>query len=222
MSERSKSALLLGATGLVGGHCLKQLLDNTAYGRVTVLARRPTVIENDRLDWQVIDFERLEEQAERFQVDALFSCLGTTRKKAGSAEMFRKIDFEYALTGVRLAQTMGTQALMLVTSAGANSRSPFLYMRTKGELEDAIEDLAIGRKHIFRPNLLLGERAENRRAERIGIALMRILTPALGGPLKRYRPIEAETVARAMVAASLTTGNGTTVHASMDMAAFAT
>ncbi|MCH8327964.1 MAG: oxidoreductase, partial [Candidatus Marinimicrobia bacterium] len=60
MSGRSKSALLLGATGLIGGHCLKLLLENSAYGQVTVLARRPAVIKHDRLDWQVIDFERLE------------------------------------------------------------------------------------------------------------------------------------------------------------------
>lgn len=214
--------MLVGATGLVGGHCLKQLLDNSAYGKVTVLARRAAVIEHDRLDWQVINFERLEEHAGQFQVDALFFCLGTTRKIAGSAEAFRKIDFGYALTCARLALKMGTAAMLIVTSAGANSRSPYLYMRTKGELEAALGEIAIPRKHIFRPNLLLGERTENRWAERLGIAIMRILTPAFAGPLKRYRPIEAKTVARAMVAASLSTGNGTTVHSSMAMSAFAT
>ncbi|MCH8328149.1 MAG: hypothetical protein IID15_06450, partial [Candidatus Marinimicrobia bacterium] len=107
----------------------------------------------------------------------------------------------------------------IVSSAGANSYSPFLYMRFKGELEAALQDIDIRRKHIFRPNMLLGERLENRPAERFTIALMRMLTPALAGPLRRYRPIQAETVARAMVAASLHAGHGTTVHTSLEMSA---
>ena len=182
-----------------------------------VLARRPAPTGNSRLDWRVIDFENLADQAEQFDVDVVFSCLGSTKKNAGSPEAFKKIDFGYVLTAAHLASKIGTQAFLVVSSAGANRRSPFLYMRTKGELEAALEDVPIPRLHIFRPNLLLGDRIEMRRTERLGIAVMSMLTPALAGPLRRYRAIKAATVAKAMVAASLDNNEGTMVHTSLEM-----
>ena len=184
---------------------------------MTVLARKPAVVGDAQLDWRTIDFEHLNDHADLFAVDTVFSCLGSTLKNAGSAEAFRKVDVGYALTAARLASRMGAQAFMVVSSAGASRRSPFFYMRTKGELEAALDEVPLPSLHIFRPNILLGDRAELRRAERLGIAFMRALTPTLIGPLRRYRPIEAATVARAMVAASLGSAKGTIVHASLEM-----
>ena len=214
-----KSALLLGATGLVGGHCLQLLLSHTAYHRVTVLARRPAEMVHDRLHWHVVDFEGLEEYAGRFHVDALFSCLGTTKKAAGSAEAFRRVDYGYTLAGAQLAQNMGADTCLLVSSAGAMSSSPFLYMRTKGELETALEALKIPKLHIFRPNMLLGNRAENRPAERLALALMQLVTPAMLGPLRRFRPVQAQAVAQSMVRASVGEEAGRFIHTSLEMAA---
>ncbi|MCH7497861.1 MAG: oxidoreductase [Candidatus Marinimicrobia bacterium] len=197
--RRPRSVLLLGATGLVGGHCLSQLLASPAFRRVTVLARRPGESAHPDLDWQVTDFDALEEHAACFAVDAVFCCLGTTRAKAGSATAFRRVDHDYPLASARLAAGQGAGQFLLVSALGANPRSRLLYSRTKGQLEAALRDLPLAAVHIFRPSFLMGERTESRPGERVGLALMRVVTPLLLGPLRRWRAIHAATLARAML-----------------------
>lgn len=198
-SAGSASALLLGATGLVGGHVLDLLLDDPAYGRVVVLGRRPVDRLHPKLVQQVADLGRLDEHAALFAVDDVFCCLGTTIRAAGSQEAFRRVDHDFVVDSARVAAAAGARRYLLVTAAGADSGSRFFYNRVKGDAESGMRAQPFEGVVILRPSLILGPRPERRPAE----ALAQRIAPALGvlmaGPLRRYRAVRAEAVARAMV-----------------------
>ncbi|HWR34300.1 MAG TPA: NAD(P)H-binding protein [Clostridia bacterium] len=192
------SALIAGATGLVGSTLLHQLLATPAYHRVTALVRRPLSLNHPRLDSRVVDFDALSDIP---PCDDVFCVLGTTIKTAGSQAAFRRVDLEYPFALALAARAQGAQFL-LVSSVGADANSRNFYLRTKGELENALRGLGFPALHIFRPSLLLGHRAENRPGERVAMAIAPVIAPALVGSLRRYRPIAATAVARAMVVAA--------------------
>lgn len=194
-----RSALLVGATGLVGGHCLQYLLESDNYDKVVILVRRPLLMEHAKLEEHVVNFDRLDQYTAIINANDVFCCLGTTIKVAGSQQEFRKVDFTYTLQTCAIAVKNGADQLVVVTALGANPNSKIFYNRIKGETEQALSKLPCEAIHILRPSLLLGERKESRRAERAGIGAMRGLSMLMVGPLKRYRPIEAKTVAHAMV-----------------------
>jgi len=194
-----RTALLLGATGLVGGHCLELLLNDSAYGKVVALVRRPVSHEHAKLEQHVIDFDHLSDFASLMRADDLFSCLGTTIKKAGSKENFRRVDFTYQLDTARLASEQGAKQLLLISALGADPHSSIFYNRVKGELESAVSKLAFDAVNIFRPSLLLGERAEFRLGERVAELPMRYVSFLMVGPLAKYRPVHARFVAAAML-----------------------
>lgn len=199
-TDTSRTALLLGATGLVGGHVLRALLDDETWSRVIVLGRRSVGIESPKLDEHLIDFEALETHAERFAVDDVFSCLGTTIKKAGSEDAFRQVDYIYPFETARLAEAGGAEQLLLVSSLGANPEARSFYLRVKGELERNLSRLAFRTTCFFRPSILLGARDERRPLETFMAGLASGLWWLMIGPLGRFRPIEAKNVAAAMVA----------------------
>jgi uncharacterized protein YbjT (DUF2867 family) len=203
MSQNSgRSALVLGATGLVGGFCLDELLADARYDRIQVLSRRPTGRQSERLEEHLCDLSEMERYGDRFAVDAVFCCLGTTIRKAGSREAFRIVDLEYPETAARLAAERGASHYLLVSSVGADSSSRVFYSRVKGEVEEAVSRFGFRSVVIARPSLLLGQRSERRAGEVVASMLMRPLSPLMVGPLARYRPIQARTVARALVRAS--------------------
>jgi uncharacterized protein YbjT (DUF2867 family) len=193
------TALLLGATGLVGGHVLDLLLADPRYLRVTVLTRRPLARMDPKLDQRTADFDRLEDHAISFAVSDVFCCLGTTIAQAGSQEAFRRVDHDYVVHAARLAAQHGAGRYLVVTAAGANARSRIFYNRVKGEAENAVRALPLEGVVILRPSLLLGERSGTRTGESVAQRVMPALEWMLVGPLRRYRPIHASTVARAMV-----------------------
>lgn len=195
----NRTATLLGATGLVGGHCLSLLLNEPRYGRVVALGRRTIAVEHPKLRQYVIDFERPQQFAHLFETHDLFCCLGTTIKKAGSRAAFRRVDFTYPHECARLAARAGAEQLLLVSSLGADARSRIFYSRVKGELEEAISQLPFKAVQIFRPSLLLGTRAEARTGERVAEKIFKLLPFIFSGPLRKYRPVEAHGVAAAMV-----------------------
>jgi uncharacterized protein YbjT (DUF2867 family) len=197
--KSGRTAILLGATGLVGGHCLDLLLGDDHYHRVVSLGRRKTAREDERLEEHTVDFERLEDHSQLFRGDDLFCCLGTTIKKAGSQAAFRRIDFTYVRESARIAAENGTAQFLLVSALGADVRSRIFYNRTKGEVEEAVAKFPFQGVQIFRPSLLLGERAEPRRGERVAEMAMKLFSFLLVGPLGKYRPVEARAVAGAMV-----------------------
>lgn len=203
--QNHKTALILGATGLVGSHLLKLLLRDERYGQITCLLRKPlpgnvTTGFEHKLQPVVIDFEYLQDYAGYFTVDHVYVCLGTTIKKAGSKKAFRKIDFEYVHAAAQLARSHNAGSFVWISSVGADAKSPNFYLRVKGELENAIFNLSgLENAATVRPSLLLGERQESRPAERLGIVLAPLISPLLCGPFKKYRPVEALTVARQMI-----------------------
>lgn len=199
-SDAPATALLLGATGLVGGHVLDLLLADPAYRRVTVLGRRPVARMHPKLDQRTADFDRLrQEHAISFAVDDVFCCLGTTIATAGSQAAFRRVDHDYVVEAARAAAEHGARRYLLVSAAGADARSRIFYSRVKGEAEDAVRALPLDGVVLLRPSLLMGDRAEKRTGERIAQRVMPALEWMMVGPLRRYRPVEAATVARAMV-----------------------
>jgi len=195
----SKSALVLGASGLVGGHCLDLLLADPTYAQVRVLVRSPLPHQNAKLQQHLCDFTQLEKYADLIRAQEVFCCLGTTIKKAGSQAAFRQVDFEYPRAGAELAVRNGAEQFLLVTALGASARSSIFYNQVKGELEVAMQKLPFRALHIFRPSLLLGRRGEFRRGEKIGEVLMKPLSFLLRGSWRKYRPIFARAVATAMV-----------------------
>jgi uncharacterized protein YbjT (DUF2867 family) len=213
-----KTALIAGATGLVGSKCLARLLEQPAYERVLALVRRPLPHTDPKLDQHVVDFDRLGAAGTDFPAaDDVFCCLGTTLKRAGSRAAFRQVDFTYIVSLAGLSLGRGAKQFLLVSSLGANPNSPVFYSRVKGETEAAVSALPFEGRQIFRPSILLGERAEHRPGERAGIVMMRGLSFALLGPLRKYRPIDAGTVARAMVRVALAAPRGVNIFESNDI-----
>ncbi len=193
-----RTALIAGATGLVGGHLLRLLLADDAYQKVTILARRGLPLTNPKLQQRLIDFDHLAD-LDAPKVDDVFCCLGTTIKKAGSQEAFRKVDFGYVEALARVAARAGAKQFLLVSAIGADAKSRVFYSRVKGETEAAVQAGGFAGTHIFQPSLLLGDRAESRPMERLSILVGGPLGFVFAGPLRRYRPIPAETVAAAML-----------------------
>ena len=206
-----RSALLVGATGLVGGRVLDLLLEDPAYGSVTVLGRRPAAREHAKLRQETVDFDRLRDFAELVRAQDVFCCLGTTIRAAGSREAFRRVDLDYPRALAEIASRGGVERFLLVTAMGADADSSIFYNRVKGEAEDAVRTLPFQEVVILRPSLLLGERAERRPGEELAQRVMPRLAPLLVGPLRRYRPVEAGTVARAMVRLAKAGGRGVRV-----------
>jgi uncharacterized protein YbjT (DUF2867 family) len=198
----TKTALLAGATGLVGGFCLRKLLENPRYGKVVVLGRRLPDVQHPRLEAHKVDFDKLEEQKDLLKADDIYCCLGTTISKADSREAFSKVDYAYPLHIARIAAENGASRFLLVSAMGADSRSYFFYNRVKGQVEEAVKTLPFRFTGIFRPSLLLGPRREKRFGEKMAIILAQPLAFLFSGPLRKYRPVQAEAVAAAMVAAA--------------------
>lgn len=196
----AKHAVLVGASGLVGDRCLARLLDHPAYDRVTVLSRRPLALSHAKLSVELVDFDGLQSLGER--CDELFCCLGTTFKKAGSQEAFRRVDHDYPLALAKLGKAAGAQQFLLVSALGADAQSSVFYSQVKGETERDIAAIGLPKVIFMRPSILLGERHERRPGERAGIFVGKLIGPLLLGPLRKYRPIHADDVAAAMLYAA--------------------
>lgn len=210
--EKKRKALIIGATGLVGNELLHRLLDSEVYVEVTALVRRPTGLSNMKLNEQIIDFNEMQLARDEFKVDDVFCCLGTTIKKAGSKEAFRKVDYDYPLKAAELAKTSGASQYLLVSAIGADPTAKVFYSRVKGELESALIALQFDSLHLMHPSLLLGKRDEFRTAESLSGILSPVFSPLLRGRLARFKPIKAEDVACAMLQIALDGEKGTNIY----------
>lgn len=191
----NKVALMAGSSGLTGGFLLKMLLEAPEYREVIAYVRKPSGIQHPKLREVVMDWEKLDAP---LPADDVFCCLGTTIKKAGSQEAFRRVDHDYPLHLAELQLQGGSQQFLLVSAIGADASSSIFYSRVKGELEDALKKLGYKSLHIFQPSFIAGPRQEKRVGERIGLAIFSFISPLFIGPLKKYAPIPAEHIARAM------------------------
>ena len=203
-----KTALVLGATGLVGKALVEQLCRDRRYQTVTCLVRKPlskdffTVNAANVAKVQpiVVDFENLEDYQGYFGCQHIYVCLGTTIKKAGNKSAFRKVDFEYVHIAAQLARAQRAISFVWISSVGANAKSNNFYLRVKGELENAIINMSgLDNACAVRPSLLLGERAEMRPAEKLASMLSPWLSPILLGGLSKYKPVQVTDVAAQMI-----------------------
>ncbi|HLW76260.1 MAG TPA: NAD(P)H-binding protein [Bryobacteraceae bacterium] len=202
-------AILAGATGLVGRECLRLALDD--YDSVIALVRKPMSTSHPKLTARQIDFERLG-TIEIPSGAHVYCTLGTTIKRAGTEAAFRRVDFDYPRMLAERAAAAGNARFLIVTSVGASSRSGSFYLRVKGELEDAVRAMKLESAHFFHPSFIMGNREESRAGESAGIVLARVLAPLLVGPLRKYRPIRAAAIARAMMQAAREDRQGAFVY----------
>jgi len=203
-SRAPRTALLAGATGLVGRALLPLLLASGRYRRVHVLLRRsaPDIEAGPKLEIHHVDFAKLPAALPR--ADDVFITLGTTIKVAGSEAAFRQVDFDFVVNTARSARTAGATRLAVVSALGADATSRVFYNRVKGEMEAAIAQLGYRSIVIAQPSLLLGDRAALGQPVRSGeLWAARLLGPMSWIVPKGVRPIHSRTVASAMLTAIL-------------------
>ncbi|SMF91080.1 NAD(P)H-binding [Paenibacillus uliginis N3/975] len=207
------TSLVMGATGLVGRHVTEELLSREGIDEVRLLVRRPPDIVHPKLTVIQTDWDKLEQYEDAFTgVHSVFSCLGTTIKKAGSQKQFRKVDLEYVLAGAKLAKGAQVGQFLAVSSVGADPKARTFYSRVKGEMEEELCRLRFQGLHLFRPSLLLGNRDESRLGEGVASVLMTKLDFAFKGRLAPYRAVPAVKVAKSMVNISMTDTRGNHIY----------
>lgn len=212
-----KTALLAGATGLIGKQLLTLLLDSDRYDSVKVLSRKPIHRIDEKLENFVIDFDQLREDAIQLKADDVFCCLGTTMKQAGSKAAFRKVDYDYPLTLANLAKRLGAKQYLVVTALGSDKKSSFYYNRVKGEVEEGIGAVGFDSLHIFRPSLLLGDRKEKRPGEGAATFLFKYFDFLIPG---KYKAIDSHKVAAAMLHYASLDQRGIHIHESRALQQF--
>ena len=209
--ESSRTALILGATGLVGRECVDQFAKSPGFARIVALTRRPLrEAAHPKVDSHVIDFEHLEEAKEHFRVSHIVCALGTTIRKAGSQASFRRVDHDYPVAAARLGLEQRAQHFLLVSALGAKAQSRIFYNRVKGDVEQAIRALPYRSVTIARPSILLGEREETRVGETIGKVLSRFAP-------RRIRAVPARDVAAALLRAAVEDAPGVRIIESKDL-----
>lgn len=192
--------MLLGATGLVGGELLQNLLQWPQLTRVYAPCRRAPKQSHRKMVLLQSELQALLSQDFDFELDGIINCLGTTIKKAGSQEAFRMVDQQLPLLAAKQAQRAGAKLCFSVSAVGADAGSAFFYNRVKGELEQQLMQLNFAQLYLYRPSLLLGARPEYRLGEHLASKIMPLTNPLLRGSASRYRAIEAKTLAQAIMA----------------------
>lgn len=196
IDKQGKTAILLGATGLVGEALLRELLADNNYKAVKLFSRRSSSISHPKIQEYLGDIVKLDAFAKDFTGDEVFCCIGTTAAKTKDKQQYKAIDIGIPTIAARLAKANNIEFFAVISALGANPKSPVFYNRVKGEMECAVLAENIKHTYIVRPSLLYGQRKETRLAEDIGNALLSGLRPLMLGALKKYHPISAKKVAR--------------------------
>ncbi len=214
---QKRNALIAGATGLVGKSLLNQLLADDQFDKVVIITRKLIDIKHPKLIQKLIDFDSVESLKPDFPIDDVYCALGTTIKTAGSQDAFYKVDFTYVVNMGKWCEANGVKRFLIVSAMGANPKSGMFYNRVKGEMETAVSQLNIPQIQIFRPSLLMGDRAEKRGGEKFAQVVMGGLGFLFAGPLLKYKGIHADVVAKAMIKAAKQDKEGFTIYESGEM-----
>ena len=216
---QSLTAVVLGATGLVGEQLVQQLLNDPAYSKVRILVRRPVEMSHPKLEVNIVDFDDLADYRSKLGAgDCIFCAIGTTQKKVKNDKAaYKKVDIGIPVNAAKMGKDAGFTTYLLVSAVGANAFSKNFYLKLKGEAEAEIAAINFDSFHVFRPSILLGKRKELRLAELIGKKIMKGVSLFLAGGLKKYKAINAADVARAMVSAAKSDKKGMFVHPYEDM-----
>jgi uncharacterized protein YbjT (DUF2867 family) len=194
-----KTAIVLGGTGLTGNLLINRLLADDSYACIKLFSRKASGIKSEKIEEFVGDLFQLEHFKDDFTADEVFCCIGTTSAKTKDRVVYKAIDFGIPYTAARLARENNIPTFLVISSMGANTRSSIFYSRTKGEMEQAVLGENIPHTYILRPSLIMGNRAERRMGESVGAAVLKFTNVVLVGRLKKYRAIEADCIAAAMI-----------------------
>lgn len=210
------NALIAGASGLVGSNLLDLLLHDPRFGKIVAVGRRRLNVSNPKLHELILDWNS-DTDFDLPPSEIAFCCLGTTIKKAGSQEAFRRVDHDYVIRFARSSFASGVKHFLVVSAVGSSVHSKIFYSRVKGEMERDLKKIGFETLHIFQPSLLLGKRQEKRFGESLAIRLFPVYRSLLVGPLRKQMPIEASVVAKSMLEKSLTNAKGTFTVANNEM-----
>ena len=194
-----KTAIILGATGLTGSILLEKLLNDDRYNTIKLFSRKEIHGLPSKVKQFVGDILELENLKKDFTADEVFCCTGTTAKKTPDKTLYKKIDFGIPVTAAKLSKANGIPTFLVISALGANTTSPIFYNKTKGEMEQAVLSEKIEKTHILQPSIIGGDRQEKRIGEKIALVVFKFLQPLFFGKLKKYRIIEAEDMAQAMI-----------------------
>ena len=197
MIDEKKIPCVAGSSGLVGSYLVENL--SKLYPKVISISRRKIKFSKKNISNVIVDFDNLENDNILKEIDHLYIALGTTRKKAGSAKNFEKVDYHYCINLARIASDYGVKRISVVSSVGSNSKSNLLYPRTKGKLEEELAKLSFDHVSIMKPGIILGNRKESRIFEQIAKYIFSIVSPLLFGSLKKYKSIHANDISKAMI-----------------------
>ena len=197
-----KTALLFGASGLVGSHLLNQLIKDTNYSKIKLFVRSVTEIIDPKVEIIKIDFNNLQNHKKDFKGDDCFFCIGTTKKNSSDKDEYRRVELDIPKEIAKIAKLNLVNSFIFVSAIYANPNSSGDYVKFKGLVEEELKRLNFPKLALMRPSFLMGDRKEKRVGEKIGIFVFKLLSPLLLGPLKKMRPINAETVAKAMIRAA--------------------
>ncbi len=194
-----KTAILLGATGLTGGILLQELLKDSRYVKIILFSRSSVKIKDSKIEEHLVDLFQLENYREEFKADQVFCCIGTTKSKTPNEETYRRVDYGIPVSAARLCKENGISIFAVISTLGANPKSRLFYSKTKGEMQRDVLAQNIENTYIFQPSLIAGDRGEKRFYENFANQVMKFLNFTLIGPLKKYRSIHPEIIARAML-----------------------
>ena len=197
MINKKHIPCIAGSTGLVGSHLLKNL--SNIYPRVISLTRKKVNYSKPNIQNIIVDFDDLKIESVFKNVDHLYIALGTTRKKAGSAYNFKKVDYHYCINLARIANDCGVKSISIISSVGSDPNSSFLYPMTKGLIEKDISKISLHHLSIVRPGIILGKRNESRIGEKIGKVIFSLIDKLLFGKLSKYKSISADNISKAMI-----------------------
>ena len=195
-----KTALLFGASGLVGSHVLNQLISNNSYSKIKLFVRTTINISDPKIEIIQTDFKNLENHREDIKGDDCFFCIGTTKKNSPDKNEYKRVELEVPKQVAQIAKSNSVNSFVFISSGYADPKSSGDYLKFKGEVEEELKRLNFQKLGIMRPSFLLGDRKEKRIGEKIGIFVFKLLSPLFLGPLKKMKPIQSATVAKAMIA----------------------
>lgn len=206
------TAVIVGATGLVGQHVLAQAIQEPTYKKIYAIGRTKPNKEHPKLSFIESALDNLEKHGDLFKDADLFCCLGTTIKKAKSKEAFRKVDFAYPLQVAKVGEAMKAASFHCITAIGASSSSAFFYSRVKGELEEELKRTQLPSIHLYHPSLLVGKRSEFRFGEAVSQKVILPFAQMMKGPLKKYRPVKGNQLGQFIIKTAVSGSVGLHIH----------
>ena len=194
-----KTAIIFGSSGLVGNHLLNLLIKDNYYSKIKIFVRNKNIFKNSKVEIIYMDFRKIDDYSHLIKGDDCFFCIGTTKKDTPDKNEYRRVEYEIPVKIASIAKKNNVTSFMYLSSLGSTTKTKNIYLRNKGEAEEALKNLNFSRLSIIRPSLMLGYRNKFRLGEFIGQLIFKNLSFLFQGSLKQYRAIDSKNVAKAMV-----------------------